>query len=466
MAAQCGQLATLRLLLLRGGHPAATKFEGFTPLHQAAQSGHLDVARMLLDFNKELDPAPLSESHSTPLFLAASNGHVVVFDYLNEKQPTGQATTAGWLPVHAAASSGKLELVDRLKDQSNIYAKTTTGRLAIHIAASNGHVAAVEKYLDLGIPVDVGCRKLNAPADSLAGKPITPPMLAVVSGSKSLVTLLLRRGADIGVPNYRKQSLLHEVVQAGHWEIFDPLRESLDPYVEDVDQKTPLMLAASNGHKQIVDFYLQVEDSKIAIKKEDKFGWTPLLLALEGEHKEIALILIEAGASVTPVADETSVSAAHLAVFLDNEPIVGRLLDGGASLTLQTSTGHTPLHFASQFGRMDSIRFLLENYVDVNAQDRSCDTPLMLASRSFRTEAVRLLLAADADPSLCDSYGLTPLGSAGNYEPIKGVFLEKSPLLESKTPQEQRFKFKMRSDDSCPKIYTAKIEKTAKKLSG
>ena len=440
VAAQSGHLATLRLLLLRGGNPAAAKSGGFTPLHLAAQSGHLDVAKMLLDFNRELDPAPLSESHTTPLFLAAGNGHVDVFDYLIEKQATVQANTAGWLPVHAAALSGNLELTDRLKDQSNIYAETTTGRLAIHIAALNGHVGAVEKYIDLGIPVDIGCRDLNAPADSSAGKPITPLYLAVVSGSKSLVTLLLQRGADIDVLNYRKQSLLHGVAQDGHREIFDILREKLDPYAEDVDKKTPLMLAARYGHKQIIEFYLQAEDSKIAINKEDKFGSTPLLVALEGEHKEIALTLIEAGASVTHVAHEDSFSSAHCAAFVDSEQIFERLLDGGARLTLQTSNGCTPLHFASQSGRMNSIRFLLKNHVDVNAQDRSCDTPLMLATRSFRTEAVRLLLAADADPSLCDSYGLTPLDHAENYEPIKDVFLEKFPLLESKTKQERRSK--------------------------
>ena len=441
VAAQCGQLATLRLLLLRGGNPAATKSGGFTPLHLAAQSGHLDVAKMLLDFNRELDAAPLSESHTTPLFLAASNGHVDVFDYLYEKQPTVQATTAGWLPVHAAASSGNLELIDRLKDKSNIYAETTTGRLAIHIAASNGHVGAVDKYIDLGVPVDIGCRDLNAPADSSARKSITPLFLAVVSGSKFLVTLLLQRGADIGVLNYRKQTLLHGAAQAGYREIFDLLREKLDPYAEDVDEKTPLMLAARYGHKRITEFYLQAEDSEIAINKEDKLGSTPLLLALEGEHKEIALILIEAGASVTHVAHENSVSSAYVAAFLDDEQVFKRLLDGGASLTLPTSSGCTPLHNASQFGRINSISFLLRNNVDVNFQCAKCYTPLMLACRSFRTEAVRQLLAADADPSLCDSRGLTPLDYAGNYQPIRDAFLEKFPLLEPKTRQEQRLTF-------------------------
>ena len=455
VVAQYGQLATLRILLLKGGNPTATNVRGVTPLHLAAQSGHLDVAKMLFDFNRELDPAPLTESHTTPLFLAANDGHVDIFDYLHEKQPTVQATTDGWLPVHAAASSGNLELIDRLKDKSNVYAETTTGRLPIHIAASNGHVGAVETYIDLGVPVDIGCRDLNAPADSSAGKPITPLFLAAAySESKSLVTLLLQRGADIGVQSYRKESLLHVVAYAGYLEVFDLLREKLDPYAEDVDKRTPLMIAATKGHEQIVDFYLQAEDSNIAINKEDKSGLTPLLMALEGKHKEIALKLIEAGASVTHVIHDQLVSSTHFAAFLDDEQIFKRLLDGGASLTLRTSAGRTPLHRASMFGRMNSIRFLLKNNVDVNVQDKSCETPLMCASIGFETDAVRVLLASGADPFLCDSYGLTPLDYAANYQPTKDAFFEKFPLLESKTQQEQRHKFehalkKLLSKDIC-----------------
>ena len=442
VAAQYGQLATLRILLLKGGNPAATNVRGVTPLHLAAQSGHLDVAKMLFDFNRELDPAPLTEGHTTPLFLAASDGHVDIFDYLYEKQPTVQATNDGWLPVHAAASSGNLELIDRLKDKSNMYAETTTGRLPIHIAALNGHMGSVETYIDLGVPVNIGCRDLCAPADSSAGKPITPLFLAAAhSGSKSLVTLLLQRGADIGVQSYRKESLLHGVAYAGYLEMFDLLREKLDPYAEDVDKRTPLMIAATKGHEKIVDFYLQAEDSNIAINKEDKSGWTPLLMALEGKHKEIALKLIEAGASVTHVTHENLDSPAHFAALLDDEQVFERLLNGRASFALQTLGGWTPLHVASHYGTMNSIRFLLRNGVDVNAQDMSDDTPLMIASRSFRIDAVRMLLAAGADPSLCDSYGLTPWDHAGHYEPIKDVFSEKFPVLERKTPQEQRSKF-------------------------
>lgn len=441
LAAQCGQLATLRLLLLGGGNSAATNIKGYKPLHLAAQFGHLDVAKMLFDFNRKLDPTPLSEFNITPLFLAAANGHINVFDYLYEKQPTVQATTDGWLPVHAAASSGNLELIDRLKDKSNLYAETTSGRLAIHIAASNGHVGAVEKYIVLGIPVDISCRDLNAPAGSSAVKPITPLVLAVVSGSKSLVTLLLQKGAEISVLTCYNQSLLHIAAQSGHRDIFDLLKEKLDPYVEDVDKRTPLMSAAINGHKQIIEFYLQAENPEIAINKEDKLGWTPLLWALDGKEEDIALTLIQAGASATHVAHKNSISTVHCAVHLDNEQILEKLREGGASLTLPKSSGRTPLHSASMFGWMNSIRFLLKYNVHVNVQDKNCETPLMLASKSFRTEAVRLLLAANADPSLCDSCGLTPLDHAGDYQPIKDVFLEKLPLLKSKTRLEKRARF-------------------------
>ena len=82
---------------------------------------------------------------------------------------------------------------------------------------------------------------------------------------------------------------------------------------------------------------------------------------MRGGHKEIALILIEAGTSVTHIAHEGSYSSAYCAAFADSEQVFERLLVGGASLTLQTFNGFTPLHSASWSGRMNSIRFLLKN---------------------------------------------------------------------------------------------------------
>ena len=90
---------------------------------------------------------------------------------------------------------------------------------------------------------------------------------------------------------------------------------------------------------------------------------------------------------------------------------------------------------------MNSIRFLLKYSADINVQNRAGETPLILAWKSFNSEVVRLLFSADADPSLCDSHGFITLIYAGKCRPIKDIFLEKIPLLQPRTRQEQRSKF-------------------------
>ena len=166
---------------------------------------------------------------------------------------------------------------------------------------------------------------------------------------------------------------------------------------------------------------------------------------------------------MTHIAPEDSFSSAHGAAFIDSEQLFDKLLGGAASLTVRTSTGITPLHCGSRVGKMNSIRFLLKNDVDVNAQDRDGDTPLMLAAKYFHIEAVKVLLAADADPSLCDSFELAPLDYTGHYQPIKDAFLEKCPLLKFRSRQEQRPDFEnMLSRKSWPKISVSKTKEIAR----
>ena len=49
---------------------------GATPLYIAAQNGHLEVARLLLDATADKDKA--MNMGATPLFVAAQNGHLEV----------------------------------------------------------------------------------------------------------------------------------------------------------------------------------------------------------------------------------------------------------------------------------------------------------------------------------------------------------------------------------------------------
>jgi ankyrin repeat protein len=60
------------------------KTEGSTPLHLAAQNGHLDVVEFLVEQQAEVNAK--ETDGWTPLYLAAHNGHFDVVKFLVEQQ--------------------------------------------------------------------------------------------------------------------------------------------------------------------------------------------------------------------------------------------------------------------------------------------------------------------------------------------------------------------------------------------
>jgi ankyrin repeat protein len=58
--------------------------DGWTPLHYAATSGHLDIVEYLI--SKEVDIDAQSPSNTTPLMMAARYGHIKVVKYLLDNE--------------------------------------------------------------------------------------------------------------------------------------------------------------------------------------------------------------------------------------------------------------------------------------------------------------------------------------------------------------------------------------------
>jgi ankyrin repeat protein len=58
--------------------------DGWTPLHYAATSGHLDIVKFLI--SKEVDVDAQSPSDTTPLMMAARYGHIKVVKYLLDNE--------------------------------------------------------------------------------------------------------------------------------------------------------------------------------------------------------------------------------------------------------------------------------------------------------------------------------------------------------------------------------------------
>jgi len=56
---------------------------GYTPLYIAAQKGHLDVVKTLIEHGARVDAA--TTDGATPLYIACQNGQIEVVKYLIEK---------------------------------------------------------------------------------------------------------------------------------------------------------------------------------------------------------------------------------------------------------------------------------------------------------------------------------------------------------------------------------------------
>ncbi|KAM7466926.1 hypothetical protein LguiB_014488 [Lonicera macranthoides] len=160
---------------------------GYTPLHEAVRSRHVDVVKILIEEDPEYSYTPkkyIKESRETPLYLAARRGFDELVDMILKKckspaygGPNGKTALHGavifnskrctelllnWktdlaeekdsndqTPLHFIAHLGYADLVSSLLllDKSIAYLDDYMGNKAIHIAASRGHVSVLKEIM-------------------------------------------------------------------------------------------------------------------------------------------------------------------------------------------------------------------------------------------------------------------------------------------------------------------------------
>ena len=121
---------------------------GATALYEAAENGHSEVVRLLLEAGAKIEPSPLGRlfMQRTALHVAAAKGHFDVVRLLLEEGAEKDAGDSEWrrTALHVAAQNGHSNVVKLLlmagvdKDVANEYAYT-----ALHLAAREGHSEVV-----------------------------------------------------------------------------------------------------------------------------------------------------------------------------------------------------------------------------------------------------------------------------------------------------------------------------------
>uniref|UniRef100_A0A8V1AHN1 Euchromatic histone lysine methyltransferase 1 n=1 Tax=Gallus gallus TaxID=9031 RepID=A0A8V1AHN1_CHICK len=205
-SARQGELQKVLLMLVDGIDPNF-KMEHQskrTPLHAAAESGHVDICHMLIQAGANIDSC--SEDQRTPLMEAAENNHLETVKYL----------------IKAGA------LVDP---------KDAEGSTCLHLAAKKGHYDVVQYLLSIG-KMDVNCQDDGG---------WTPMIWATEYKHIELVKLLLAKGSDINIRDNEENICLHWAAFSGCVDIAEILLAAKCDLHANKEGETPLQCSSLNS---------------------------------------------------------------------------------------------------------------------------------------------------------------------------------------------------------------------------
>ncbi|KAK9682313.1 hypothetical protein RND81_10G064600 [Saponaria officinalis] len=162
------------------------------------------------------------------------------------------------------------------------------------------------------------------------------------------------------------------------------IRAGADPKKPDYDGRSPLHLAASKGHEDIVQFLIQ-EGADVNVI--DNFGTTPLLEAVKNGHDKVADLLRKEGATLD-IKDVGSVLCT--AVARGDIEFLKRLLSNGINPNSKDYDHRTPLHVAASQGLYLLAKMLVDAGANVFLKDRWGNTPLEEARMSGNKNMIKL----------------------------------------------------------------------------
>lgn len=411
-AASGGYTNVVRLLIEHGADINADSSTGNTALTLACCGGYLDIVSLLIAGGADLEVQ--NENGHTPLMEAASGGHVSVAEILI-RSGAGINTHSNEFKETAltlACYKGHLEmarfLLDAGADQEH---KTDEMHTALMEASMDGHVEVAELLLDSGAQV-------NMPSDSFE----SPLTLAACGGHVALASLLLSRGANLEEVNDEGYTPLMEASREGHEEMVSILLShgaNVNAITEET-RETALTLAACGGFmeccKLLIDAGAKLE-----------FGCsTALMEAAQEGHLELVTYLIQQGASVDSQTSSGSTALSY-ACEHGRTDVADALLSAGAFLEHESEGGRTPLMKACRAGHICTVQYLLSRGANMNKLTRNKEhTSLSLACLYGHSAIVELLLIQGANPciKLKDGSNLLLEASKGGHTTIVHTLMD------------------------------------------
>ncbi|XP_017813595.2 ankyrin repeat domain-containing protein 6 isoform X3 [Papio anubis] len=370
IAAYKGQTENVVQLINKGAKVAVTK-HGRTPLHLAANKGHLPVVQILLKAGCDLDV-----QDDIPIFMACS---------LYYATPGANSLLLPANPVNSHWSA------DAMSDWS-----------------MSNHIAPASEIVQDAVAA-VKAMKEDKNKKNHRGKVRKDP----------------RRSER---EKEGDQTALHRATVVGNTEIIAALiHEGCALDRQDKDGNTALHEASWHGFSQSAKLLVKAGANVLA---KNKAGNTALHLACQNSHSQSTRVLLLAG-SRADLKNNAGDTCLHVAARYNHLSIIRLLLSAFCSVHEKNQAGDTALHIAAALNHKKVAKILLEAGADTTTVNNAGQTPLETA-RCHNNPEVALLLTKAPQGSV--SAGDTPSSeqAVARKEEAREEFLSASPEPRAK----------------------------------
>ncbi|XP_067660035.1 ankyrin-3-like [Haliotis asinina] len=406
---------------------------GRTPAMKAALQGHKGVFDLLA--RKGTDLSFIDLLHNTILHLACEGGNMDIVKYILKQNIVNINSMGekGWTPAMKAALKGHKDVFNLIvKEGADLSLVDKEGDNILHAACKGGNVKIV-KYILEQRSADINLR----------GKDMfTPVLIAAYRGHKDIFHELEKKSADLLIRDGNQNSILHLACKGGNIEIMKHILTTYSMIVNDIDFEglTPIMLAASEGRKDMFDVLLQ---NGADFSHEDYSRYNILHMACRGGNVELVEhVLAQNIVEINSRSNDGS-SPAMEAAYEGHTNVLELLRNEGADMTFVSDENDSILHAALDSKHMDTVKYVLTNdFVDIDSRNNNGITAVMLAVQGGLAEIFDLMVRKGANMSFVNDDKQTILHMAceeGHSEIVKYIIRENVVNIngrddEGKTP--------------------------------
>ncbi|KAI7792837.1 transient receptor potential cation channel subfamily A member 1b [Triplophysa rosa] len=437
-----GNLDAIRLIVSVVGSEElnAQDEQGRTALHWAVERNQTQSCALLLELRA--DPNILNTAMMAPLHLAVTNkyNHLVELLLACDRTDPNLEGDLGNTPAMMACSSNNCQAFQTLfKHGAKMCSQNKLGHYAIHTVAFAGAKESMEMALKIGEEMGISTLVHINYLDKTKSSPLH---LAVRGGNIEVIKLCIAKGARVDQQQCDKSTALHFACTQGATEAVKIMLSSYDRVEEIINirdgaNQTPLHRATLFDHIELAE-YLVSKGAEINCM--DCKGLSPLLLAASSGAWRTVVFLLSKGADFK-IKDKGGRNFLHFATLqpkgLKNLP--DAVLQSNTvkeMLSDEDVEGCTPLHYACKLGIHDSVKNMLGLNIPLGQKSREKKSALHFAAEYGRINTCHRLLDSITDSKMLnegDDKGLTPLhfASKGGHTQVVDLLLRRGALFQS-----------------------------------